>query len=264
MRISFVVLLIVCAFDKNSNGAESAENLAHQFAGLPLAEKKIENLPKGREQEVIDALVKQLNRPLLLRLNHAPTVEAVISKHLNSNGKDAGTKGDIRFSASPYLIEKLAPVLYFSDELTRRDYGEGDGDWGESAAAAELIGQIVVKAPEFTPEVKAWAKKNIDHPGDHVIHLARRFWETNQAEIKAQRFGDVIVPTAMPLPAVTEPTGFETKPLKPAAASKATTPKKDSETPTTSEELFWKLPMVVLSLLLLLGYFLYRRNKGKS
>ena len=262
-RASSIFLVFVTMFDL-TQAEESAANLAHQFAGLPLAEKKIENLPKGREQEVIDALVKQLNRPLLLRLNHAPTVNATIKSYFETKGTAFGTKGDIRFSASPYLIEKLAPVLYFSDELILRSYGEGDTDWGESAAAAELIGQILVKSPEFTPEVKAWAKENIDHPGPHVIQLARHFWETNEAELKAQRFGEAIVPTAMPLPPVVEPRGLETTPVKPVPASKATTPKKDSATPNSSEELFWKLPVVVVSLLLLLGYFLYRKGKGES
>jgi hypothetical protein len=194
--------------------AESAENLASHFASLPLSEKKIENLPKGREQEVLNALIANQSVYLgtLLRLNHAPTVERVMTKFASVEGKAPHLRGRIEASGSPYIIDELVPALYKNDRIEPRLYGEGTNDYGESVQAAEIIGQLIIKAPEFPPEAKAWAKAHLSAPSHTIIQDARAWWELNRAALLANQFEQVRVPTATPavIPA-------EEPPPKPAA-----------------------------------------------
>ncbi len=192
-HLNLIIGLQLCLIS-NGPGAEHASNLAIEFSARPIAEKTMRNLPKGREQETLEALVKQPAPSTLLRLNYVPTVEKQIQKYVTSRGTDIGSKRNIRQSGAPQLIEKIAPMLYKTDEMKLRTYGEGTQDLGESVAAAETIGQLVIKAPEFTPEVKVWAKQHIDHAGPNIIQLARQFWETNSDAFKAGNYSRVVVP----------------------------------------------------------------------
>ncbi len=192
-HLNLIIALQLC-FICNGPGAEHASNLAIEFSARPIAEKTMQNLPKGREQETLEALLKQPAPSTLLRLNHAPTVEKQIQKYVISKGMDLGAKENIRRSGAPQLIEKIAPMLYKTDVIEPRTYGEGTQDLGESVAAAETIGQLVIKAPEFTPKVKEWAKQHIDHAGPNIIQLARQFWETNIDAFKTGNFSRVVVP----------------------------------------------------------------------
>lgn len=180
---------------------ESAENLASHFTSRPLQEQTMKNLPKGREQEVFNAILARQSVYLgtLLRLNHAPTVERVMSEFAAIKGESLYLRQRIERSGSPYIIDELAPALYKEDLIYMRPYGgEGGRDWGQSAQAAEIIGQLIIRAPEFPPEVKEWAKMHLGGPGPSIIQAGRAWWELNQAALLANQFDKVQVPASYP------------------------------------------------------------------
>jgi len=193
------VTAVICGLS-SLRSQESAENLASHFASIPLEGRTIDNLPVGREEEVLAALVarQSVYMGTLLRLNHAPTVERITGRFAELEGKDAYLRGRIQSSGSPYIIDELAPALYKDDRIKRRLYGEGEGDWGPSAQAAEIIGQLIINAPEFPPEAKEWAKKHLGGPGRDIIQAGRAWWELNQAALLANQFDKVQVPTTYP------------------------------------------------------------------
>lgn len=211
---------------------ESAENLASHFAGLPLREQTMANLPKGREQEVLAALVARQSVYLetLLRLNYAPTVERVMTKFAAVEGKDRYLRRSIERSGSPYIIDELAPALYKNDLVSVREYGGDDGmDFGESAEAAEMIGQLIIRAPEFPPEAKEWAKKHLGGPGPNIIQAGRAWWELNQVALLANQFDKVKVPASYPAGVMPE------KPApKPAPPAATIAPPPEPDAPTTA------------------------------
>ncbi len=74
MNFGIILFILLLAWPYFLKGEESAENMALKFSHRSLGEKTSANLPKGREQEVIDALIRQPDRPTLLLINHVPTV----------------------------------------------------------------------------------------------------------------------------------------------------------------------------------------------
>ncbi len=162
---------------------------------------------------------------------------------------------NFRDSGAPQLIERLAPVLYKTDRLNLRSFGEGDSDWGESAAVSALIGQLVIKAPEFSAEVKEWAKQHINNPRADIIMLGRLFWETNQEALQEKRFGEVVVPpaTVFVVPEVEFPGNqpAATTPAPPLNSGTKVTPKHTvlslEEPPVTA---WWKWLLAGLGVLL--------------
>lgn len=179
-------------------GQESAFNLGQHFRQLPIQERITANLPKGREEDVIKAFIELGDNAILLRINHGPTVEKIIGKYLEKEGKWVSTRRAIEDSGSPYLVERLAPALYKGDQLVLRSWGEGETDLGQSAAAALLVGKLLMKSPEFPAEVKEWAHRNLAEDSAVSIAVARQFWELNQEALKAQKFEQVVAPKGAP------------------------------------------------------------------
>jgi hypothetical protein len=178
---------------------ESAAVLASRFRGLPLDQQTIEKLPKGREQEVLNALIdrQKVYAEVLLRLNHGPTVEKILVEFQAVQGKSVFLRRVIEQSGSPYIIDELAPALYKNDTVLVRYYGEhADWDYGEPAQTAEIIGQLIISAPEFSSNVKQWAKKNLGTPGPNIIQAARAWWELNRKSLLANQFGEVQIPAS--------------------------------------------------------------------
>jgi len=194
----YLLGLLIC-LGSPLDATESAENLASHFAGRPLSGQTMSNLPAGREAEVLDALIKRqaVYSAVLLRLNHGPTVERIVGGFKAREGKAPGWRRTIERSGSPYIIDELAPQLYKTDVFKYRTYGEhGDSDFGESAQAAEIIGQLIIRAPEFPPESKEWAKQHLGMPGQDIIQAARAWWELNREALLANRFDQVKVPAS--------------------------------------------------------------------
>lgn len=242
-------------------------NLASEFKALPLAQQTVANLPKGREQETLQGLIEGHSRGTLLRLDHAPTVEDRIGKYIESKGKHEGALYDIKNSGAPQLIARLAHILYKSDELQRRNFGESASDYGESAAAAELIGNLVVKSPQFKLEVKEWAKNNILHVGPNCIQLARQFWETNVEALETRKFSEVVVPEVLVYANPQEQKGFGKpegeKSTPPAVLGQASAPPKKIHPQTgPSEELVYTPFWLIVGLLLVIGICALRNIKS--
>lgn len=265
-------LILIFAITTSVQAAESAENLATQFSVRPLREQKMENLPVGREQEVIETLARLGDIDVLLRLNHKPTVERVMTKFLDAEGKMPALRGSIEASGSPYIIAELAPALYKNDRIQPRLYGEGTNDYGESAQAAEIIGQLIIRAPEFPPEVKEWAKKHLGGPGRDIIQAGRAWWELNQAVLLANQFDKVQVPASYPAgvmpeeptqqlaapPAAIEPTPEPPAPVAPPSES---TPAKDPTSATKTNPAWWIIGLIALAASTV---FVTRKNKPKD
>jgi hypothetical protein len=193
-----MVLVWAIIFANALMGEEQAGNLATKFMLLPIEQRVMANLPKGREEDVINALIQGGNFAPLLRINHGPTVEKIIGKYLEKEGKWVSARRAIEDSGSPYLVEKLAPALYKGDKMIPRLWGEGETDLGQSAAAALLVGKLLMKSPEFPAEVKEWANRNLKGNSDVCIAVARQFWELNQEALKAQKFEQVVAPKGAP------------------------------------------------------------------
>ena len=178
---------------------ESAWNLASRFTHLPLSEQTMANLPKGREEEVLNTLIKEKQSEVLLRLNHGPTIDRIVGEFKQLDGKAEGWRRTMERSGSPYIIDELAPQLYETDVMKARDHGGDWGsDYGESAQAAEIIGQLIIRAPEFPPEVKEWAKQHLGIPGKDLIQAGRAWWELNRDALLANQFDQVKVPASYP------------------------------------------------------------------
>lgn len=187
-----------------------------------------------------------------------------MKRYLDSDGKDMAPVSAFRRCGSPYLIEKLAPLLYKTDDIIPRMFGEGDSDYGESAAAAEVIGHLIMKAPEFSPEVRAWAKENLDHVGEYIIQWGRLFWETNQAELKAHKFGDVIVPGPLPDSApsgLREIDGGRPRAPKPETAEKR---KIVLEEAPPAKAPSWGIFWGILGALFILGFLLWKGRLARD
>ena len=226
-----------------ASAAESAENLASGFSGLPVSEQTMANLPKGREQEVLAALVKRQSvyPETLLRINHEPTVKSFFESYIALEGRSVGKQRIIADCGSPYIIDELAPLLYSTDQIFPRAWGEhADTDWGAAAGTALLIGKIIQKAPEFSPELKAWAKETLnasigEPPRPDIIQAARAWWELNQDALLANQFDQVEVPAAYPLaplspsPVPPAPNHVDAPPPAAPAASPASAPALDPE-----------------------------------
>ena len=179
MNKSIYLLGLLICLGSSVKADESAANLASHFAGLPLREQTMSNLPAGRETEVLDALIKRqaVYSAVLLRLNHGPTVERIVGGFKAREGKAPAGRRTIESSGSPYIIDELAPQLYKTNEVKYRSYGEhDDSDFGESAQAAEMIGQLIIRAPEFPPGSKEWAKQHLGMPGQDIIQAGRAWW----------------------------------------------------------------------------------------
>lgn len=200
----YPILLLFCGCVTAFSAEESAFNLASHFRSRPLAEITMANLPKGRENEVIDQLVKSRADATLLRLNHLPTIQKIMGAYEREDGRSAFIQRIIGSSGSPYIIDELAPFLYVEDGIGLRSYGEhADMDWGLSAASAGLLGKIILRAPEFPSIVKEWAERELiiieyQAPNPNLIQAARAWWELNQAALLANQFDKVQVPASYP------------------------------------------------------------------
>jgi hypothetical protein len=217
---------------------ESAWNLASHFAHLPLSEQTMANLPKGREEEVLNTLIKEKQSEVLLRLNHGPTIDRIVGEFKQLDGKAEGWRRTMERSGSPYIIDELAPQLYETDVMKARDHGGDWGsDYGESAQAAEIIGQLIIRAPEFPPEVKEWAKQHLGMPGKDIIQAGRAWWELNRDALLANQFDQVKVPASypksntVPIPPPRDPSPANLAPPPAPAASSPVAPASDP-TPT--------------------------------
>ncbi len=243
----------------NAFGEESAFNMASRFEVLPIEEQVAENLPNEREEEVI----KHLSVESRLRINHSPTVERIMGIYLEKEGKTRMLRQTIGDSGSPYLIEKLAPALYVTDQATYRTWGEGGmgiSDHGPSAAASLLISKLVVGAPEFSPEVKRWAQRYLTHSYSGAILTARQFVEVNQEALKSHQFDKVIVPPGPPFyPVPTEEaaeraTQSDKKPPRDRAVTAEVIAPKRSE---TARSHWW---LVGLLLAIVLSFFIVKKK----
>ena len=222
MNIRFV--LVSCFLGASLvHSEESAERLAMHFSSLPLEERIKENIPKGREAELTAQLIQRGYIVTLLRINHGPTVEKIVGKYLETEGKLVSARRAIEDSGSPNLVERLAPALYKGDEMIPRLWGEGETDYGQSAAAALLVGRLLMNSPEFPAEVKVWANRNLKGNSAVCIAAARQFWELNQEALKAQKFDQVIAPEGAPsfapLPRPADSQDPVTAPVRPAKRS---------------------------------------------
>lgn len=196
---TYIISIIFGASLAFLHAQEPESNIALRFDSLPIRDKVISNLPKGREQEVSDGLVKWECFETLLRLNHGPTINRIVIAFNNAPGISRSSRGIIECSASPYIIDDIAPALSRNDSVKFRTYGEhAEFDFGESAQAAEIIGQLIIRAPEFSPEVKEWAKMHLGGPGPSIIQAGRAWWELNQAALLANQFDKVQVPASYP------------------------------------------------------------------
>lgn len=245
------MMVLVCAvlFANAAIGEKLAGNLAQEFKMLPIEQRVMANLPKGREEDVINALIERGSIVTLLRINHGPTVERVIENYLEIEGKSRGFRRQIGDSGSPYLVEKLSPVLYLEDDLIYRRWGEGDRDFGQSAAAALLVGQLLMKAPEFPAEVKEWAHRNLRMHSAACVAIARQFWELNEEALKAQRFDQVIAPEGPPsFPPLPRPEASPVPVTAPVPPTKQPLPPAVDPTPSqafVSSRYWWIIGFVI-------------------
>lgn len=189
--------LIWVMTNRPATGEESAANLASRFAVLPLEEQIHSNLPKGRENEVIKSFIEANFVEVLMRINHVPTIEETMKIYYETEGKSIVVRS-IANSGSPFLVERLAPCLYKEDQSYVRGRGELGPDFGESCSTALLIGKLLMESPEFSDDVKKWAKRNLSAHGTLTIAIGRQFWELNQETLKAQQFDKVIAPQGSP------------------------------------------------------------------
>jgi hypothetical protein len=245
------MMVLVCAvlFANAAIGEKLAGNLAQEFKMLPIEQRVMANLPKGREEDVINALIERGSISTLLRINHVPTVERVINSYLEMEGKSWPLRGQIGDSGSPYLVEKLAPALYKGDEMILRGLGEGGSDFGQSAAAALLVGQLLMKSPEFPAEVKEWAHRNLQTNSAACIAIARQFWELNEEALKAQKFDQVIAPEGPPsFPPLPRPEASQDPVTAPVPPTKQPLPPAVDPTPSqavVSSRYWWIVGFVI-------------------
>lgn len=194
-----VYIFCILSLALHPGRADSIQNIAAHFAALPAEEKVLANLPNGKETEVINALVKSNAHATLLRLNHTDTIESRIIPFVNSEGKQRGFSRIIVESASPYIIDELAPLLYKSEvPIARYWSAEGLSDLGPGYLGVELIKELIIRAPEFNDEVKSWAAQELGSLRPNVIQSARAWWELNQAALLTNQFDKVQVPATYP------------------------------------------------------------------
>ncbi len=189
------------------------------------------DLPEGRADDVLYVLRRENSIPELLRLKDQVTIDKRMAQFIAARGQGRMLRRWLKESCSPWMLERLAPLLYEEDVPHRRP-GEDDdlGDMGYSMTVAAIMANIVATSREFPEEVR---KAAAGIPGlasnynSELITVMRRWWETNGAHVRAEQYDKVTSPIYTPAqydwPAVA-PAVVRPKPEPPPPSAPSTNP----------------------------------------
>lgn len=190
-------LLMACCLHVSLYGQEVGsdswvQNEARRLGNKNISEVTQADLPKEHADLVIRELRKRPERSLLIRLRDEVTINEILGRYVELEGRTEFLKQRMADSQSPWLLPLLAPILEEDPTISRRDYGEFRGfDLGYPHATAGLMRQIIYKSHEFPEEVRnSFADKGID---PWLLAGMRRWWTENSEAVKNEAYSKVTV-----------------------------------------------------------------------
>jgi len=201
--------------------------------------REIATLKQG-SVEIGDTLVHVMAADLLLlRLGDKFTMERMVQDYraYNSTASWSYDQSQFEYSRQPLLIPYLAEDFYLEEDPTKGITVRpppGSAEFGVSVPSRSVFSgvtvvRIVEEAPEFTQEMKAWAKQASALRRESSVrfrNLMRVFWEKNKAAFGRGDYHAVVPVTeneAAPPPAVPAPLATPA-PLPLSQTPRSTTP----------------------------------------
>ena len=173
----------------------NVRNMAHAVRAIPLDELTRDHLPEGYEEDVLKQLRKDQSYSRLIRLRDRETMDKVIGRIIESQGKDRMLNLQIVQSSSPHFVNQLAPLLYLDDEVGVRTWGEhGEFDWGFTLSVADKIRRLIIRSPEFSDDFQEWARTRFltgsqsALSGDDHVGRLRQWWEENEIHFENEDY----------------------------------------------------------------------------
>lgn len=148
------------------------------------------DLPKEHADLVIRELRRRPERTLLIRLRDEETINEIVNRYIELEGRTEFLKRRMADSRAPWLLPLLAPILAEDPVIERRIYGEhGASDFGYPHTTADLMRQIIHKSPEFSDEVR----ESFAYKGEDPWLLAgmRRWWTENADAVNNETYSKV-------------------------------------------------------------------------
>jgi len=168
--------------------------------------RRIAAITQGVSQEVGNSIVhKDTADLLLLRLGDKFTIERMIQDYRAYNSPHAWVYDQHLFelSSQPLLIPYLAQDFYLNED-TAKGFATGEPpDATEfvisgpprSIFSGVTVVRLIQNVPEFTEEMKAWARQAYDvrlASPERFRNLMRVFWEKNKAAFERQDYRAVV------------------------------------------------------------------------
>lgn len=177
---------------------------------------------------------------LLLRLGDRFTMERMVQDYRAYNSMVSWSYVQTQFedSRQPLLIPYLAEDFYLDEDpskgITVRPPPDST-EFGASVPSRSVFSgvtavRIIEKAPEFSPEMKAWVTQAYALRRESSLrfrNLMRTFWEKNKDAFGRQDYQAVVPVTEKDIPSVVPATPVATRPRTPAP----TTPGAAEESP---------------------------------
>jgi len=150
---------------------------------------------------------------LLLRLGDSQTIQQILARYRENYSRDGAqeTVLIIQRAKQPLLIPPLAADLYIKDNQKMRPPPSGSDViflLNLPTSSGDLILEQIIRSPEFSPELKDWAKKfKSTEFGDPKVfaQTLKLWWEQNKDKFRTRDYKSI----PPPIPAVTTilPTG---------------------------------------------------------
>lgn len=182
-----------------SHGDKAVEKRLYQeIRALPSSEKSIiveklkEGLSHGRR--ISDTPSFMDYEPLLVAAGDMETIDLLIGRYLKASREIHA----LSVSGNPTVIVKMGEHI-LGDNTLRALPGEDNPALGTADGTWRICRSIILAAPEFSSELKAWAEIAPETmgwdgedklPNEH-ISVIRQWWNLNRAAFQAGEFAEV-------------------------------------------------------------------------
>ncbi|MDQ3623583.1 MAG: hypothetical protein M3463_14010 [Verrucomicrobiota bacterium] len=249
-------MLLTVVASATGAGAEKtpAEEIVCEITSMAGVNTDISNIPAAQRELVIaklreiatkkgsvkigTTLVHPMSADLvLLRLGDQFTIERMIEDYRAYDSRTSWSYVTAEFESSrqPRLIPYLAEDFYSKEDPTKGITITPPPDSGEFAVGAParsifsgvIVTRIIKKAPEFSPQMKAWAHQafalRLETP-ERFRNLMRVWWEANKAAFAREDY-QAVIPVAEEAAEVAAPASTPTQSTPAPRVISSATPK---------------------------------------
>lgn len=173
--------------------------LCQKIRALPTEEKAL--LAQNLKQEWMDASGgsatwrKKDFEPYLAAVGDIETIDMLIGR-FQKTGRDINA---LRISGNPAVITRMGEHLLGDNSLRDKNPGNDSPPMGIADGTWKICRSILLAAPEFSSELKAWAEISTESvgwsepdglPNEHLSAI-RQWWNQNRAAFQAGEFSKV-------------------------------------------------------------------------